>query len=160
MKIGETSNQVPDFPREPRRVKGKGGAPVSGGIGAKKTEEVAFSQAFLDAADTQTRKGLEELMRLLDEQGERLAKSQTFDELEKYQKVVRNFIEQATRRIYSLRASDGGLPSAKKKVYVILQKVDAEMEALTKAILARQVPQLRLLERLGQIKGLLLDLYK
>jgi uncharacterized protein YaaR (DUF327 family) len=45
-------------------------------------------------------------------------------------------------------------------VHVILQKVDDQLDQLAKMLLAGQVPQLRILERLDQIRGLLLDAYK
>jgi uncharacterized protein len=158
MRVGETTNKMPDLP-ESKKIHGK-----AKGTGAKKVAgqaaEVDFSQTLFSAAETSIVGSLDEILRDLDQQGERLVRTQNFNELEKYKDLVKAFIIKVTKDLYHLRSSDGGAGQTNQKVYVILQKVDLELDALTKQVLSKQKTQLKILERLDQIKGLLLDLYK
>ena len=157
MKVGEASNQFPDFP-QPKKVKEKAGAGKSKSVGPKAEPE--FSEAFLNVAEASVKGSLDELMNGVMEQGERLARNQNFDELNRYKEMVRSFLIKVSQDLYKIKISDGGAVLPGQKVYIILQKVNTELEGLTKMLLAGQVPQLRILEKLDQIRGLLLDAYK
>jgi uncharacterized protein YaaR (DUF327 family) len=157
MKIGETSNQFPDFPHQ-KKVKEKGGSAPSKGVGAKADTE--FAGAFLNVAQESLKASLDELVGEVQAQGERLAKKQNFTELNRYKDLVRSFLAKVGKDLYKIEASTLSKPLPGQRVYVILQKVDLELEKLTKMVLAGQVPQLQILERLDQIRGLLLDAYK
>ncbi len=161
MKVGEATNQFPEFPQQ-KKVKEKGPA-VSGRVGTGASKELAFKETFFNAADAQIRSSLDELMGALQAQGERLAQRQTFEELTKYRKLVQSFLAKASRDLYRLQSpqtSEGaGKGKSPQKIHVLLQKVDLELEKLAKMVLGAQTPQLRILEKLGQIKGMLLDAY-
>jgi uncharacterized protein YaaR (DUF327 family) len=164
VKIGEAGGQYAEFPHQ-KKVKAKPGA--TGARGARASgraegdkQDVEFKDAFLSAADSTLKSGLDEMMGQLQAQGERLARHQNFEELSKYKDLVRAFLVKASKDLYQLRPSDGGRNQAASKVYVVLQKVDEELESLAKLVLAGQAPQLRILEKLDQIKGLLMDAYK
>lgn len=157
MKVGEASNQFPDFSQQ-KKVKEKTAAALSRSVGSP--AEPAFAEAFLNATESSHNASFDALLSGVQEQGERLARSQNFTELNKYKDLVRAFMVRVSRDLYKIKISDGGKPLPGQKVYVILQKVDGELEQLTKMLLAGQVPQLRILEKLDQIRGLLLDAYK
>ena len=159
LKIGE-ANPLPDLPDPKKRIKGKDGAAGNSKVGAQASEGAAFSEAFLDASRATVSRALDQVLEELSRQGERLAAAQNFEELEKYKSLVKEFLVGVTQGVGKLHFSDGGGKSRSAKVHVILQKVDLELDALAKDVLRRQATQLRILERLDQIRGLLLDLYK
>jgi uncharacterized protein YaaR (DUF327 family) len=160
MKIGE-AGPLPEFPSDKRKVKAKDGGPgakpVAGGSSA---EAPSFGKAFLDVTKGAVTRALDLILDELMSQGERLAAAQNFDELDKYKALVQEFLKKATSGIGKLHFTDGGAQGKAAKVHVILQKVDLQLDALTKDVLARQTTPLKILERLDQIRGLLLDLYK
>jgi uncharacterized protein YaaR (DUF327 family) len=159
MKIGD-AQPMPDLPDPKKRVKGKDNAPAPKGVGAKREPEaVNFSKAFLDASKGTVSRALDQILEDLGKQGEKLAAAQNFAELEKYKGLVAEFLRTVTQGVGKLHFSDGG-SARNAKVHVILKKVDLEMDALAKDVLNKQGSQLKILERLDQIKGLLLDLYK
>jgi uncharacterized protein YaaR (DUF327 family) len=158
MKIGEAHNS-PDLPGPGKKVKGKDAGPAKGLLsGLQAPEEAAFGKALMDASRQQSVRALEQILGELDASGERLAAAQNFDELDKYKALVKEFMLKVTQGVGKLHFSEGGGKSG--KIHVILQTVDKELEALAKEVVSRQTPQLRILERLDQIRGLLLDLYK
>lgn len=160
MKVSETSNQMPDLPKQPGKVKGKGSTPSAKGSAVKGKGEVEFSQTFLDATEALSSRPMEAILADLDLQGERLAANQNFEELQKYKKLVTEFMRKASAGIAKLKLTDGGSGRSNQKVHVILEKIDRELEELARQVLGRQTPQLRILEKMDEIRGLLLDLYK
>jgi uncharacterized protein YaaR (DUF327 family) len=159
MKIGE-SNPLPDLPNPNRRIKGKDDASsAKGSTAARRAEEPQFGQALLDASRQQAARALDLILADLDASGERLAAAQSFEELERYKGLVQEFLKKVTQGLGKLHFSDGG-QERQAKVHVILQRVDQELGRLAEEVLKRQAGQLRILERLDQIRGLLLDLYK
>jgi len=163
MKIGEMAGQAADLPEPKRRIvkeRPSVGAP-KGVSDARAGAAAAFAQAFVDASSATLSRALDTIMDELGRQGEKLAGSQNFGELEKYKALVKEFLQKATQGMTKLRLSEGGGPAGRLgKVHVILQKVDVEMEILTREVLARQAGQVAILARLDLIRGLLLDLYK
>jgi uncharacterized protein YaaR (DUF327 family) len=157
MKITETSNHAPEL-LHPRKAGAKGkGSRLNAGVAGGSTPE--FVQALAGTAETKVRLAMDEIMARLDEQGDRLVKNQTFEELDRYKELVKAFLDKLVNQLFRLQAA--GRPStARQRVNVVLQKVDAHLEAISKELLARQKSALRILEKLGQIKGLLLDLYQ
>jgi uncharacterized protein YaaR (DUF327 family) len=161
LKIGD-AQPLPDLP-DPRRrrVGAKEGATGAGkSEGPAGVEASTFSRAFLDASKGAVTRALDQILDELNRQGERLLSSQNFRELERYKELVQEFLRTVTQGLGRLHFSDGGAQGRRAKVHVILQKVDEALEALAKDVLARQATQLKILERLDQIRGLLLDLYK
>lgn len=159
LKIGD-AQPMPDLPDPKKRVKGKDNAPAPKGVAAKNAAEAPnFSKAFLEASKGTVSRALDQILEELGKQGERLAAAQNFAELEKYKGLVAEFLRTVTQGVGKLHFSDGG-SARNAKVHVILKKVDLELDALAKDVVAKQGGQLKILERLDQIKGLLLDLYK
>jgi uncharacterized protein YaaR (DUF327 family) len=160
MKIGE-AGPLPELPDDRRKVKGKDAQAGARAVGGGKAEAApSFGKAFLDVTKGAITRALDLILDELSSQGERLAAAQNFDELDKYKALVQEFLKKATQGIGKLHFSDGGSGGKAGKVHVILQKVDLQLDALTKDVLARQNTPLKILERLDQIRGLLLDLYK
>jgi len=160
MKIGET-NPLPDLPNpNNRKIKEKDKVGTSKGTAVQKQEEASFGKAFLDASRDQAARALDRILNELDASGERLAAAQSFEELERYKNLVREFMQKVTQGVGKLHFTDGGSAGKQAKVHVILQKVDLALDQLAQEVVKRQQGQLRLLEKLDQIRGLLLDLYK
>lgn len=160
LKIGE-AQPLPDLPDPKKRVKGKDGGSSARAVGNKSSVEgTAFSQAFLDASKSTVARALDQILEELSSQGEKLAAAQNFVELDRYKALVVEFMRTVTQGVGKLHFTDAGSKTKNSKVHVILQKVDLELDALAKDVLSRQATQLRILERLDQIRGLLLDLYK
>jgi uncharacterized protein YaaR (DUF327 family) len=69
-------------------------------------------------------------------------------------------MEQAIRKIYTVKVSDSSkIMIKRKKVYIIVDMVDKELEKLTKALLESQSDSLDILAALDRIRGMLVDMY-
>ncbi|WP_018248320.1 YaaR family protein [Orenia marismortui] len=100
---------------------------------------------------------LDELLDLIDEQGDRLSKHRTFKELVRYKKMIRKFIGEATEKMYNVEENYSPIQG---KIHTIVKSVDSSLEDLTKMILKDQTDQLDILAKLDEVRGMLLDLYR
>jgi uncharacterized protein YaaR (DUF327 family) len=155
VKVGQAGNPFAEFPQKKVREKDK--AQSSKGVSAKK--EPGFAEALSSAVAGNFNSALDDLMAGIVEQGERLARSQNFKELSRYKDLVRAFMAKISRELTRLKSTAAGSTKPGQKVFVILERVDAELENLSKLLLKGQAPQLKILEKLDQIRGLLLDAY-
>lgn len=60
---------------------------------------------------------------------------------------------------YDIREELGWNQRGQSKVYSLLKKVDQKLEDLTKDFIDKESEQLDLLGKLGEIRGMLVDLY-
>ncbi|HDT15556.1 MAG TPA: DUF327 family protein [Firmicutes bacterium] len=132
----------------------------SKGVSRDKVNESNFTQQLHDAAEDQAKRSLDELLEELSRQAEVLAKRRTFTELDKYKALVKNFMKNVIEKIYSVSFSDSSKYMVKrKKVFVLVEKVDEELEKLTSQFLTSQAETMDLLAVIDRIKGMLVDMY-
>ncbi len=121
-----------------------------------KVKKDTFLEELKRIHGQQTTSKLDELLELIDEQGEKLSKHRTFDELVRYKKMIGNFIEEAVNKMYHLNED---YSAVKGKLYSLVETVDESLEDLTEIVLSEQESQIEILDKLDEIRGLLIDLY-
>jgi uncharacterized protein YaaR (DUF327 family) len=126
--------------------------------------DMANSADFLKeldgAAEEQVKMSLDRLVEEIGEQAKHLIDHRTFEELDKYKKLVKNFMNEAIKKIYAVKVSDSSKMMIKrKKVYIVVEKVDKELEKLTIDLIMKQTDGLDLLAALEKISGMLVDMY-
>jgi hypothetical protein len=103
----------------------------------------------------------EELQRKLEEirmQGERLTRSMTLRELVLYRQMVKSFLEDTLRRGIGLKVTQGWDRRGRGKRYKILEEVDALLVSMGEELLQTEEGRLELLRKVGEIRGLLINL--
>jgi uncharacterized protein YaaR (DUF327 family) len=122
--------------------------------------ETNFSAELADQQDgSLTNAQMEELLRQIDEQGARLTKTPTYDELKSYRSLVKNFVGEAVSRMYSLHTQAGWDHLGRQKVYTTVRKIDKKMEDMAEKIRLGQADQLSIVASQDAIRGMLVDLY-
>lgn len=102
---------------------------------------------------------LQRLMKTLNMQGERLAKSRSLQDLAKYKRMVKNFVKEAVQYGMNLKHSHGFNLDGHSRKLITVEKVDEKLVELTEAVIAQEKHPLDLLGLLGEIKGLLINIY-
>lgn len=103
----------------------------------------------------------EELFSLMEDikkQGSGLANKINLQELLIYKRMVAQFLDTSVKRMLRFYKDDYLDGQGKHYVYALVQKVDHNLEALTKEVLGSQKDQLRILSYIDDIRGLLMDL--
>lgn len=129
-------------------------------VARDRVNESDFLKELDTATEEQVKKSLDVLVEEIGSQASVLAKHRTFGELEKYKKLVKDFMQQAIQKIYAVKVSDSSkLMVKRKKVYVLVEKVNAELEEVAKKLITQQAESLDLLSALDRIRGMLVDMY-
>ncbi|PWA12103.1 DUF327 domain-containing protein [Pueribacillus theae] len=117
-------------------------------------------QVLLRKENEKTHK--ERLKRLLfdiEKQGEKLARSQTIKELHQYKQLVERFVKEAVHFGMNLKHSSTFSHSGKMESHILVEKIDEELLNLATIVLDRNKQSIDLMGKIGEIKGLLINLY-
>lgn len=127
---------------------------VGPGAGGGPVESAAFKQQLAYYGSQDQADSLERLVGEVDGQAKRLLTNPTMAELAAYREQVRKFMKAVVDKLGKLEKRT----DRRNRTLVILRSLDQKLEELTKAVLEDQEKGLDLLERLNEIRGILLDL--
>ncbi|KYG32801.1 YaaR family protein [Priestia endophytica] len=102
---------------------------------------------------------LQQLMAGIEDQGQRLAHSRTLREMAKYKMLIRRFIKEAVEFGLDLKDSRSFSYDGQTQKLTTVEEIDEKLIELTKDITNQQANSISLLKTLGEIKGLLINLY-
>ncbi|WP_312470754.1 YaaR family protein [Neobacillus sp.] len=106
-----------------------------------------------------TQDHLHQLLQDIDKQGVQLSEKPTFNELRKYKNLVKQFMGEVTKNGMGLYQTESWDPYGGNKTLKTVQVLDKKLMELTDHVLNQQNAGLSILERIGEIKGLLINLY-
>lgn len=121
--------------------------------------ETDFSAELLEQNGRVTSEQMDKLLRQIDEQGARLSRTPTYDELKSYRTLIRNFVGEAVNSMYELHTQAGWDRMGRQKVYTTVRKIDKKLEEMAEKIRLGQADQLNVAASHDVIRGLLVDLY-
>ncbi|MDF0726068.1 YaaR family protein [Cytobacillus sp. S13-E01] len=122
-------------------------------------ESVSFSEVMSKGRKQQNYERLTGMMKEIEGQGKQLAESRTIDNLRKYKKLVKDFMEEAVSNGLQLEEQRGFNRRGRTKVYKIIKEVDSKLIELTNAVLDKEKKGLDALSLVGEIHGLLINIY-
>lgn len=133
-------------------------------VGAKSTKKVAApSISFLEILevkeDDKARKMLEEMLELIEEKGKNLSERRTVEALKDYKKMVQNFIKEAVEYGLKIEEKRGFSRGGRGRSLRTVSTIDARLIDLTEAILSQEKKRINILDKVGEIQGLLVNLY-
>ncbi|MFD2170744.1 YaaR family protein [Tumebacillus lipolyticus] len=119
----------------------------------------AFQDVFQQANARLTRAELDKLMRQIDNLGNHLAKNMTWKALQDYKEQVRRFLEQVVKGGFGAKEKQGFDRRGRMRLYKIVSQLDDLMAELAEQVVRDEQDHLDLLAKIGDIRGLLLNLY-
>lgn len=102
---------------------------------------------------------LNQKMHEIENQGSKLADSRTVENLRKYKKLVKDFMDDAVKNGLELQEKRGFNQRGSSKIYKLVKEVDKKLVDLTNAVLDKEQKGLDILGMVGEIKGMLINLY-
>lgn len=99
------------------------------------------------------------LMRDIEIVGNRLGHSRTFQDLAKYKTLVKRFMEEAVEFGMELHQSHHWTNEGQSRHLQIVKQVDEALVALTEDVMGQEKTRIDILGSIGEIKGLLINLY-
>jgi uncharacterized protein len=121
----------------------------------QKTFSEMMQQNSGKAAESELNKMLEQIQL----QGERLSKSMTVRELRQYKLLIKKFLEETARRGVQLRDTKGWDRRGRGKRYKLLEEIDENLLAMADDLLEHEQGRIEILQKIGEIKGMLINLF-
>lgn len=133
--------------------------PIKDGIKNRTDHGVDFGNHLSIACDMSDTQHLQRLVETITKQGQSLAAHIDIRELRIYKKLIAEFIEAAvwSSKKYSKKSLLDR--RGRRKVFAIIKSINDELELLTQDVLSGEKDNISLLQRLDDIRGLILDLF-
>ncbi len=123
------------------------------------SKQEQFISKFDEIQSQHVRDHLEDLYVAVTDQAKKIGEKMELQEIVKYKKLVREFLDVATKNSHRFSKQNFLDRRGRHRVYCIVKRVDRELEALTKDFLNQEVDRLNIINRLDDIRGMLLDIF-
>ncbi|MDL2273037.1 YaaR family protein [Oscillospiraceae bacterium OttesenSCG-928-G22] len=141
---------------------GPGGRTLPAGASGEKREVSEAASAFkTHISNINEQNYLSELQALSEriaEQGKRLSKTADILEMKKLREMVSEYMREALKYSFEFKKESSFDGRGRHRVYAIVEKVDAKLDALTNELLEGQTDSLKIMESIDDIRGLLFDM--
>jgi uncharacterized protein YaaR (DUF327 family) len=135
-----------------KKLKGRGFASV--------VEQSAEEQSPMFDVEAHGEHGesLEELLDEVHQRGDMLAESQSLENIKRYRQAVSAFLSFVVSNMLTVEEQTSGGNILRRKRFTQVKIIDDKLESLVQAVLRNQGKQLDVLEKINEIRGLLIDL--
>lgn len=125
----------------------------------KTTESLNFRKIVHQEGSKLQMEQLSKLLSQIDMAGDRLSRSQTFQDLASYKSLVKRFIHEAVEYGLDVKQSHSWNFNGQGRTHKIVEEIDKELIGLTEQMINQEKGSIDILGRVGLIKGLLINLY-
>lgn len=123
------------------------------------TGRPSFADSLQRKEESDLKTRLNKLMSEINKQGEQLGKNMDIKELKQYKKLVAEFMDEVVNGSLKYSKHSQFDRRGRHKVYALVNKVNSKVEELSREFLVEERDNIKVLESIGIIKGLLLDMY-
>lgn len=119
----------------------------------------SFGETLIKTEEQDLTSRLSRLMSDIEKQGEKLGKSMDIRELKNYKKLVSEFMNEVVNNSLKFSKQSHFDKRGRHKVYALVRKVNSKIEELSREFLKEEKDNIKILESIGNIKGMLFDMY-
>ena len=102
---------------------------------------------------------LTSLMEEITMQGDKLAKHRDIRDMKRYRGLVKDFLNEIINRSHSFSRENFLDRRGRHRVYGIVRLVDEKLDELAQELVKDEKDNLNILSKIGEIRGLLLDIF-
>lgn len=113
--------------------------------------------SHVEEQELQTR--LTSLMEEITMQGDKLAKKCDVRDMKRYRGLIKEFMNEIINRSHSFSRENFLDRKGRHRVYGIIRLVDENLDELARELMKDEKDHLAILSRIGEIRGLLLDIF-
>ena len=92
-------------------------------------------------------------------QGNRIAEHMDIRDMKKYRGLIKDFLNEVVYRSHKFSRENFLDRRGRHRVYGIIKLIDENLDELASELLADEKSHISILEKIGEIKGLLLDIF-
>lgn len=123
------------------------------------TSRQGFDTIVRTKASHMKQQDLEKLLEDITAQGEKVARVRSFKDLARFKRLIQKFLEEAVFDGLSIKVTRNYNPSNFSHKLITVEKIDDKLIELTDALLDQEKKSVDLLAIIGEIEGLLVNLY-
>ncbi len=125
---------------------------------AKTGDEFKFMlMSKISEEDLQAR--LSSLMEEITMQGDRISKKKDIKDMRRYRTLIKDFMNEIVSRSHSFSRENFLDRKGRHRVYGIIRLVDENLDELAKELMKEQKDNITILQKIGDIRGLILDIF-
>jgi len=122
-------------------------------------EKLQFGEMIKGEDQRMSQERLTQLLHDIDRHGQILARSRSIRDFYHYKNLVKQFMEEAVKFGIALDDRRGINRRGRSRLYKIVKEVDAQLLQMADELISDQAPMIDLLARIGEIRGMLINLY-
>lgn len=102
---------------------------------------------------------LTSLMEEITMQGERISKHKDIKDMRKYRSLIKEFMNEIVSRSHSFSRENFLDRRGRHRVYGIIRLVDENLDELARELMKEEKDNITILQKIGDIRGLILDIF-
>ncbi len=118
----------------------------------------AFENKLKRVEEHNVEERIKYLVSQISEQGEKLGKKVDVRELKIYKKLISEFLDETLNNSQKFSKESLIDRRGRHRVYATVKKINSELEDLTKDVLSAEKDNIKILQRIEDIRGLILDI--
>ena len=111
----------------------------------------------IEESELQTR--LQSLMEEITMQGDRLYKKRDIRDMKRYRGLIKDFLNEVVYRSHSFSRENFLDKRGRHRVYGIIRLIDENLDELARELVKDEQDNIEILNKIGEIRGLLLDIF-
>lgn len=120
--------------------------------------QVVFRRTLSALSEEQCMAYRMQLMDSIERQGERLTGKVDIKEFVKYRALIKDLFDDIVSNGYSFQRDNALEARGRHRFFATVRTVDEKLDRMAKEVLSGQADQISLLQQVGEIRGMLLDL--
>ena len=109
--------------------------------------------------ESELQEKLTSLMSEITSQGERLSKRKDIRDMKRYRGLIKEFLNEVVNRSHEFSRENFLDKRGRHRVYGIVRLVDENLDALAQELCKEEKDNMEVLAKIGEIRGLLLDIF-
>lgn len=110
-------------------------------------------------SEVQLQERLNALLNDITTQGERIAQHMDIRDMKKYRGLVKDFLNEVVNRSHKFSRENFLDRKGRHRVYGIIRLIDENLDALASELVKDEKDHLSILSKIGEIQGLILDIF-
>ncbi len=110
-------------------------------------------------AETELQERLASMMEEITMQGDKLAKHRDIKDMRKYRTLIKDFMNEIISRSHEFSRENFLDKRGRHRVYGIIRLVDETLDELAQELMKDEKDNIAILGKIGEIRGLLLDIF-
>lgn len=121
--------------------------------------ELSFRRQLTSMNEDGYFRHINDLVNEITKQGELLGEKADIKELQKYRTMITELMNETVSNSYIFAKNNAFDSRGRHRVYAMIKKVNADLDQIAEEVLKEQADNLRVLDLVDDIRGLLVDLY-